>query len=124
MVVDHSPDYCGWGVILVSCRTYTHPDVFTIGIRDGWADPETDPTRIDWPPRQARAAIPFQVVDGHPVNPCEQTAVRYGRNELGHWGRAAGSRCARQCHRPGRRSLARHGRARRRPWLGIAGRLR
>jgi len=27
-------------------RTYTHPDVFTIGVRDGWADPETDPTRI------------------------------------------------------------------------------
>ncbi|MFI7371218.1 NUDIX domain-containing protein [Actinoplanes sp. NPDC049668] len=69
-------------------RTYTHPDVFTIGVRDGWADPETDPTRIDWTERQANAAIPFQVIDGRPVNPCASTGIRYGRNELGHWGEA------------------------------------
>lgn len=50
--------------------------------------PETDPTRIDWTTRQGRAAIPFQVIDGRPVNPCETTSVRYGRNELGHWGEA------------------------------------
>ncbi|MES9606161.1 NUDIX domain-containing protein [Actinomadura sp. NPDC000929] len=72
----------------MSNRTYTHSDVLTIGVRDGWADPETDPTRIDWRARQASAAIPFAVVDGRPVNPCEKTAVRYGRNELGHWGEA------------------------------------
>src|SRR6185437_227923 len=47
---------------------------------------ETDPTRIDWPARQARAALPFQVIGGRPVNPCETTAVRYGRNEMGYWG--------------------------------------
>ncbi|GGM27683.1 NUDIX domain-containing protein [Dactylosporangium sucinum] len=69
-------------------REYTHPDVFTIGVEQGWADPETDPTRIDWVTRQASAAIPFQVIDGRPVNPCEQTGIRYGRNELGHWGEA------------------------------------
>ena len=69
-------------------RTYTHPDVLTVGVRDGWADPETDPTRIEWPTRQASAAIAFEVVDGRPVNPVERTAVRYGRNELGHWGEA------------------------------------
>ncbi|WP_412516473.1 NUDIX domain-containing protein [Actinomadura madurae] len=72
----------------MTTRTYTHPDVFTIGVRDGWADPETDPTRIDWTARQASAAIPFEVIDGRPVNPCEKTSVRYGRNELGHWGEA------------------------------------
>lgn len=65
---------------------YTHPDVLTIGIEQGWADPETDPTRIDWAPRQAAAAIPFQVVDGRPLNPCAPTGIRYGRGELGHWG--------------------------------------
>ena len=69
-------------------RTYTHPDVLTTGVRDGWADPQTDPTRIDWTARQAAAAIPFQIIDGRPVNPCQRTAVRYGRNELGHWGEA------------------------------------
>jgi ADP-ribose pyrophosphatase len=69
-------------------RTYTHLDVLTIGVRDGWADPETDPARIDWAPRQAAAAIPFRLIDGRPVNPCETTPVRYGRNELGHWGEA------------------------------------
>lgn len=66
--------------------TYTHPDVSTHGITQGWADPETDPTRIDWPTRQAAAAIPFPVIDGRPVNPCQSTGIRYGRNELGHWG--------------------------------------
>jgi 8-oxo-dGTP pyrophosphatase MutT (NUDIX family) len=68
--------------------THTHPDVLTAGVRDGCADPTTDPTGIDWPARQATAAIPFQVIDGRPVNPCESTAIRYGRNELGHWGEA------------------------------------
>jgi len=72
-------------------RTYTHPDVFTVGIRDGWADPEDDPTRIDWTTRLAGAAIPFRVVDGRPVSPFPPTGIRYGRNELGHWGE---QRCA------------------------------
>jgi ADP-ribose pyrophosphatase len=67
-------------------RTYTHPDVAAIGVAEGWAEPETDPARIDWPPRQASAAITFGVVDGRPVNPCEQTGIRYGRNEMGFWG--------------------------------------
>lgn len=65
---------------------YTHPDVFTTGIEQGRAEPEADPTRIDWPARQGAAAIPFEVVHGRPVNPCEKTPVRYGRNELGRWG--------------------------------------
>jgi len=60
--------------------------VFTAGVAEGWAEAETDPTRIDWAERQARAAIPFKVVDGRPVNPCEKTAVRYGRNDMGFWG--------------------------------------
>lgn len=65
---------------------YTHPDVLGSGVREGWADPETDPARIDWAPRQAAAAIPFRVVDGRPVNPGAPTGIRYGRGELGHWG--------------------------------------
>jgi ADP-ribose pyrophosphatase len=67
-------------------RTYTHPDVFTLGVAEGWAEAETDPTRIDWLARQAAAAIPFEVTGGRPVNPCETTAIRYGRNEMGRWG--------------------------------------
>jgi 8-oxo-dGTP pyrophosphatase MutT (NUDIX family) len=67
-------------------RAYTHPDVFTLGVAEGWAEAETDPTRIDWPARQAAAAIPFEVIDGRPVNPCETTPVRHGRNEMGRWG--------------------------------------
>jgi ADP-ribose pyrophosphatase len=67
---------------------YTHPDVLGTGVTAGWADPGTDPTRIDWPARQRAAAIGFDVVDGRPVNPFGPTAVRYGRNELGHWGEA------------------------------------
>ena len=67
-------------------RTYTHPSVFTGGA-EGWAEAETDPTRIlDWDTRQAAAAIPFEVIDGRPVNPCERTGIRYGRNEMGRWG--------------------------------------
>ncbi|MET8049809.1 NUDIX domain-containing protein [Streptosporangium sp. NPDC005286] len=67
-------------------RTYTHPDVLTIGVRDGWADPRTDPTRIDWATRQAAAVIPFRVVNGRPLSPGAPTGIRYGRGELGHWG--------------------------------------
>ncbi|SNY72933.1 NUDIX domain-containing protein [Paractinoplanes atraurantiacus] len=66
--------------------TFTHPDVLTVGVRDGWADPVTDPTRIDWAARQREAEIWFDVVDGRPVNPHAPTGIRYGRNELGHWG--------------------------------------
>ncbi len=67
-------------------RTYTHPEVLTAGVREGWAEPETDPARIDWPARQAAAAIPFTVTGGRPVNPCAVTAIRHGRNRLGRWG--------------------------------------
>jgi 8-oxo-dGTP pyrophosphatase MutT (NUDIX family) len=68
-------------------REFTHPSVLA-GIAAGapWADPIMDPTTIDWPARQAAAAVPFEVVDGRPVNPAGPTGIRYGRNELGHWG--------------------------------------
>ncbi|GIJ22004.1 NUDIX domain-containing protein [Micromonospora lutea] len=68
-------------------RTYTHPSVLA-GIAAGasWADPTMDPTCIDWTARRATAAIPFPLVDGRPVNPYAPTGIRYGRNELGHWG--------------------------------------
>ncbi|ACZ92035.1 NUDIX domain-containing protein [Streptosporangium roseum] len=69
-----------------STTTYTHPDVLTRGVQEGWADPETDPTRIDWAPRQAAAAIWFEVRNGRPLNPHSATGIRYGRGELGHWG--------------------------------------
>ena len=73
-------------------RTYTHPDVLRAAVEGAhWADPRTDPTQIsaeEWRERQARAAIPFQVIDGRPVNPFGPTGVRYGRNQLGHWGEA------------------------------------
>ncbi|WP_277752902.1 NUDIX domain-containing protein [Thermomonospora catenispora] len=46
-----------------------------------------DPTQIDWPARQAAAAIPFQVIGGRPVNPCERTG-RTGQGGLRHWGEA------------------------------------
>lgn len=67
-------------------REYTDPNVLTVGVQQGWAEAETDPTRIDWPARQAAALIPFEVVDGHPVNPGERTRIQRGRNFLGHWG--------------------------------------
>jgi ADP-ribose pyrophosphatase len=69
-----------------SVRTYTHPDVLDRGVREGWADPEDDPTRIDWHPRQSAAVVPFEVIDGRPRNPYAPTGITRGRNELGHWG--------------------------------------
>lgn len=45
-----------------------------------------DPTTIDWPARQARALVPYRVVDGVPINPCEQTGRTGG---LRHWGERA-----------------------------------
>ncbi|WP_018223924.1 NUDIX domain-containing protein [Salinispora pacifica] len=72
--------------------TYTDPSVLE-GIRAGaaWADPTMDPTEIDWSVRQAHALVPFQVINGRPVNPAGPTGIRHGRNELGHWGE---QRCA------------------------------
>lgn len=67
-------------------RTFTHLDVLTTGVDEGWAERETDPTKIDWAPRQAAAAIPFRLFNGRPVNPCEKTRIRYGRNQMGRWG--------------------------------------
>lgn len=65
---------------------YTAPEVFAAAeAGESWADPETDPTRIDWEERRARALIPFRVVDGRPVNPVEPD-LPGGRNHLGHWG--------------------------------------
>jgi ADP-ribose pyrophosphatase len=64
---------------------YTAPEVLTNGITDGWAEVETDPTRIDWTFRQAVALMPFTVVDGRPVSP-QPTGVQRGRNGLGRWG--------------------------------------
>ncbi|MFY1597125.1 NUDIX domain-containing protein [Micromonospora sp. WMMD737] len=68
-------------------RTYTHPSVLD-GIAAGaaWVDPTMDPTAIDWTARRAAAALPFPLVNGRPVNPYAPTGIRYGRNQLGHWG--------------------------------------
>jgi ADP-ribose pyrophosphatase YjhB (NUDIX family) len=66
---------------------YTHPSVLTQGVKDGWADPEEDPALIDWAPRQAAAAIPFDVdPDGRPLSPFPPAGVTRGRNRLGRWG--------------------------------------
>lgn len=77
---------CAYLAGFVAGRTYTDPGVLTVGVVEGWADTETDPTLIDWPARQARAAIPFGLVAGRPVNPREDTSIRYGRGGLGLWG--------------------------------------
>ncbi|NDU74058.1 NUDIX domain-containing protein [Actinomadura sp. DSM 109109] len=67
-------------------REHTDEIVLTEGVRDGWADPETDPAKIDWTARLLAAAIPFKVVNGRPVNPCEKDLpVQRGRNGLGRW---------------------------------------
>ncbi|MEV7809038.1 NUDIX domain-containing protein [Microbispora sp. NPDC088329] len=85
---------------------YTDPDVLTAGARgESWADPITDPALIDWPARQARAAIPFEVVDGRPLNPFAPTGIRYGRNELGHWGERQAADAIVTAHHGGRRWL-------------------
>jgi ADP-ribose pyrophosphatase len=46
---------------------------------------ETDPRTIDWAERRARAIVPFEVVDGLPVNPITP-GLPTGRGELWHWG--------------------------------------
>lgn len=87
-------------------RTYTHPDVLTLGVAQGWAEAETDPALInDWPARQSRAAIPYDVIDGRPVNPCEKTGIRYGRNEMGFWGEQKMADALVTCTYYGRRYL-------------------
>jgi len=71
----------------------TDPEVLSVGVSAGWADPETDPARIDWRARQAAALIPFRVTtEGRPVSPTALTAptgITRGRNGLGRWGENA-----------------------------------
>jgi ADP-ribose pyrophosphatase YjhB (NUDIX family) len=86
-------------------RAYTHPDVFDLGVAQGWAEPEVDPARIDWAERQARAAIPFEVIGGRPVNPCEKTGITRGRNEMGFWGEQQMADALTTCTYHGRRYL-------------------
>lgn len=52
------------------------------------AEPRTDddPLAIDWPARQAAAAIPFDVVNGYPVSPFARRDVPQGRNQMRRWG--------------------------------------
>lgn len=45
----------------------------------------TDPRSVDWPARQRVARIPFQVVDGLPVNPVHPE-LPDGQGELRHYG--------------------------------------
>ncbi|GAB3265190.1 NUDIX domain-containing protein [Kineosporia babensis] len=65
---------------------YTDPATFTAGVAEGWAEAETDPTRIDWTARQAAALLPFEVRAGRPVTPGASTGIDRGRNGLGLWG--------------------------------------
>ncbi|GAA3957507.1 hypothetical protein GCM10023085_45010 [Actinomadura viridis] len=70
--------------------TYTDPEVLRAAEAGAdWADPITDPTQIDWAPRQDAALIPFEVINGRPMNPREKTGITRGRNKLGHWGEKA-----------------------------------
>jgi ADP-ribose pyrophosphatase YjhB (NUDIX family) len=73
-------------VFYVRAADYTSPEVLqaSAGGAD-WADP-ADPALIDWPARQAAAAIWFDVADGYPVSPFGTARVLRGRNELGRWG--------------------------------------
>lgn len=47
-----------------------------------------DPRAIDWAERQAQAAVPFEVVDGLPINPRPRADLLPGRGDLWHWGEA------------------------------------
>ena len=71
----------------MTVNEYTDPEVLTRGVEEGWADPETDPTMIDWDTRLAAAAIPFDIsADKRPLSPFLPTDVSRGRNRLGRWG--------------------------------------
>lgn len=48
---------------------------------------DTDPIDIPWAARQRQALVPFDVVDGLPVNPV-QSGLPAGRGSLRHWGEA------------------------------------
>lgn len=47
-----------------------------------------NPRAIDWTARQARAAVPFEIVDGLPINPRPRADLKAGRGDLWHWGEA------------------------------------
>ena len=66
---------------------YTHSEVLTRGVEEGWADPETDPALIDWDERLAAAAVPFDIsAERRPLSPFPPAPRSRGRNRLGRWG--------------------------------------
>lgn len=55
------------------------------------SDPELrgdDPRGIDWTVHQERAAVPFDVVGGLPINPRPRPDLKPGKGDLWHWGEA------------------------------------
>lgn len=88
-IIPDTPCSCAAQQQTPSLVEYTAPEVLTTGVAEGWADTETDPTRINWPDRQKAALIPFLVIDGRPVSPGPASPVRWGRNGLGRWGENA-----------------------------------
>jgi ADP-ribose pyrophosphatase len=69
-------------------RPYLLPEpvgTLAASVAEGWVtDATSDPTTIEWAPRQASAVVPFLVFDGRPYNPAGRTG-RCGR-DLGRWG--------------------------------------
>ncbi|MEU4455568.1 NUDIX domain-containing protein [Nocardioides sp. NPDC023903] len=45
-----------------------------------------DPHTIDWAERQERAAVPFEIADGLPLNPRPRPDLKPGKGDLWHWG--------------------------------------
>jgi ADP-ribose pyrophosphatase YjhB (NUDIX family) len=72
----------------VTAAEWTDPVMLAEGLREGWADPEDDPSLIDWDKRLAEALVMFSVdPDGQPLHPYGHvTRWRWGRNGLGRWG--------------------------------------
>jgi ADP-ribose pyrophosphatase len=73
------PDYSPTDITPPELRA----DGIAASVREGWAEPELDPTHIGFAPRQAEALVPYTVIDGYPRNPTGRTG-KTGRN-LGRW---------------------------------------
>jgi hypothetical protein len=58
--------------------------VLTVGVLEGWADPQTDPTEIDWAPRNV-GADPVRRGCGSSGDTRTAGGI-YGRAGLGRWG--------------------------------------
>lgn len=73
-------------------QLYTSPNVLTLGVQQGWADP-IDPRAVDFSERPTIFGVHFMDPDGYAMNPYGTRGMYRGQGELGKHGPNKAEEC-------------------------------